>query len=190
MRIAIVILGVATVVGLSIFALGSKYSGKEAAVADVLPFSPATGPKDVDAARPGSPVPETGDNRAKIKARYHAAAAISSAAERDREYGALAGYAAADGDFELAVEIAAHVSAAGGRDSSYARIVHQAVMVRDFAAADKAAKKISSAALREEQFRKIVQSCPANTTAPETTSALGLQSDKQAETVTRYDRGR
>lgn len=175
MRTSIVILGIAIVAGLSVLAVGSKYFATRSPDPAALPSSSSIASKSSDA-RPRLAISDTADNRREIRARYVSAATISSSGERDKEYGALAGYAAAGGDFGLALEIADHVSDAAVRDSSYARIVHQAMTVGDFASADKAAEKISSVMLRDEQFRKIAQSCPSNTTTEATTSVLGLES--------------
>lgn len=188
MRTSIIILGIAIVAGLSVLAVESKYFITRSPDPAALSSPSEVASKSSDAARPGPAMSDTADNRREIKARYLSAAPISSAAERDKEYGVLAGYAAAGGDFELALEIADHVSAAALRDSSYARIVHQAMTVGDFASADRAAEKISSDLLREEQFRKIAQSCPANTTTGATASFPGLGGGNRAGALTRFDR--
>jgi hypothetical protein len=188
MKLSLVIPGIAVVAGLSILAVQSGRFGTRAP--DAAPsVSPAlTASKHVETAQARSPVPDAAGNRREIEARYQSAARISSPAERDKEYAALAGYAAAGGDFELALEIAPNIAAAGERDESYARIVHQAIAVGDFATADKAAGKISSTMLRDEQFKKIAQSCPANMSTEDASSVLGLEKGRGASALTRSDR--
>jgi hypothetical protein len=188
MRTSIVVLGIAIVAGLSVLVVGSKYFITRLPEPAALPSPPEVASNSSDAARPERAMSGTADSRREIKARYGSAATISSAVERDKEYGALAGYAAAGGDFELALEITDHVSAAALRDSSYARIVHQAMTVGDFASADKAAEKISSVLLRDEQFRKIAQSCPANTMTEGASSVPGLGKESGAGALIRSDR--
>ena len=188
MRTSIVILGIAIVAGLSVHTVASKYFITRSPDPAALPSPSGIESKSSDAARPRSAMSDTADNRREIKARYLSAATILSAAERDKEYGALGGYAAAGGDFELALEIADHVSAAAARDSSYARIVHQAMTVGDFASADKAAEKISSVMLRDEQFKKIAQSCPSNTTTDGAASVPGLENRNRVGALKRSDR--
>jgi hypothetical protein len=188
MRTSIVILGIAIVAGLSVLTVESKFFISRSPDPAALPSPSAIASNSSEVARPRSAMPDTADNRREIKARYLSAATISSAVERDNEYGTLAGYAAAGGDFGLALEIADHVSAAAVRDVSYARIVHQAMSVGDFAAADKAAGKISSVMLRDEQFKKIAQSCPSNTMTEGTASVPDLESGNRAGALTRSDR--
>jgi hypothetical protein len=188
MKLSLVILGIAVVAGLSVLAVESRYFGATTPDAARSLSSAVTASQRVERTQPRPPVPDAADNRLEIKTRYRSAARISSPAERDKEYGALAGYAAAGGDFELALEIAPNIAAAGERDESYTRIVHQAMTAGDFAAADKAAGKISSAMLRDEQFKKIAQSCPANTSTEDASSILGLEKGSGASALTRSDR--
>ena len=150
--------------------------------------APPVGSQDLRARTP-DPAVAAATSQA-IRARYEAAAKISSTAQRDKEYGTLIGYASGAGDFELAMEIAARISAAGTRDTCYARIVYQAMKLGDIAAADRAAEKISSVILRDEQFKKIGDSCPSNTTTEGAASVLGLDGGKPKGPVHRSDRER
>ena len=190
MRTSLVVLGIAAVAGVSVLTVESRDFGAKAPDAAPSLYPAETASKHVETARPASPIPSAADNRRQIKGRYHSAARIASPADRDKEYAALAGYAAAGGDFELAIEIADHVSASGERDESYARIVHQAMTVGNFAAADKAAEKISSVLLREEQFKRIAASCPANTSTEATSSVPGLGKGSGAGALSRSDHAR
>jgi len=205
MRTAIVSLVVFVIAGLSALAIERNHFSTEAPgpaglapvplaarppEAAALPSPTGTLTNNVEPAPATAQHQDTPEKRQEIGALYKTAGKISSAAERDKEYAILVGYATGAGDFELAIEITSGISAAGVRDNNYAKIVQQAMTVGDAAAADKAAEKISSVILRDEQFRKIAASCPSNTTTEETASILGLESENRAGPIQRSDRGR